>query len=64
MSMLDKLSAGANIAGVAASVYPLVQGHKDAKPPHAPNGDPTIDDMGEYNKYKVLTSVGPPPINW
>lgn len=64
MSLMDKVSAGANVAGAAASFLPMLGGGSHgAKPPQPPKGG-DIDDIGEYNKLKLLTAVGPPPINW
>jgi hypothetical protein len=59
-SMFDKLSAVGNIAGAGASIYPLFQSHKENAAPKPPPGE----DMTEFNQAKLMTAVGPTPINW
>lgn len=63
MSLGDKLSAAANLAGAGASIYPLLQSHKQDKGAGQPNNPPS-DDMADFYKAKMSVAVGPPPINW
>jgi hypothetical protein len=65
MSLGDKLSTAANVAGAGASIFPLFQSHKEEKGANQPaSNTPPSEDMADYYKAKVLAAAGQPQINW
>lgn len=63
----DRLQVGGNVAMAGSMIAPMFQGHGDkAKEGAAGNGPegPVIEDPTQYNQDKLMTAVGPPPINW
>ena len=64
-SMMDKLSAAANIAGAGASIYPMFQSHKGDKGANQPDPNkPMTEDMVDLTKSKIIAAAGQPQINW
>lgn len=65
MSMMDKLSAAANVVGAGASIYPMFQGQKGEKGANQPYPNkPMTEDMVDFNKAKLLATAGQPQINF